>query len=97
MPKHNDQLMEHEHCFSSHPRNRGHGEILDQQREEGAGNFILSSVNSNEENQQHKEDGNAELGMDFAGLFLADFSGVSKISDIHNPLHLLFTPQLLLV
>ena len=78
MPKYNDQLMEHEHCFSSHPGNRGHGEILDQQREEGAGNFILSSVNSNEEHQQHEEDGNAELGMDFAGLFLADFSSVKN-------------------
>jgi hypothetical protein len=54
---------------------------LDQQREEGAGNFILSSINSNEEKQQHKEDGNAQLGMDFAGFFFTDFSECQQSDD----------------
>ena len=75
--------MEHEYCFSSHPGNWGHGEILDHQWEEGAGNLILSAINSNEEEQQHEEDGNAELSMDFAGFFLTDFSMHIKLTITH--------------
>ncbi len=42
-----DQFLEHQHSFSTHPHHRSQSEVLDDQREDCAGNLILCPVNSN--------------------------------------------------
>ena len=62
----NDEPVEHEHCLGSHECHGGHGEVLDEQGADGAAHFSLGPINSNEEEEVHTEDGNAQLYVKFA-------------------------------
>ena len=73
VPKYDDEFLEHEQGLGSHPGHRRHGKVLDEQRESCAANLSLRAVDSNQEEQQHAEDGNAQLNVELASLLCTYF------------------------
>ena len=78
MSKDNNKFLDHENRLGSHPGRRRHGEVLDEQREGGTANLSLRAVDSDEKEEQHAEDGNAQLNVKLAGILFADLSAKRK-------------------
>ena len=77
-PKHNDELLKHEHSLSPHPAHRGKSEVLDEQRHDGTANLCLGAIYSHQEEQQHTKQGNRQLYVELAGITLAQFPAYVK-------------------
>ena len=73
VPEYDDEFLKHEQGLGSHPGHRRHGEVLDEQREGGAANLSLRAVDSNQKEEQHAENGNAQLNVELASLLCAYF------------------------
>ena len=69
----NDESVKHENGLGSHHCYRGHGEVVDEQWADGTAHFVLSAVDTNQEEEEHEEECNAELGVKFACFFLPNF------------------------
>ena len=74
--KNNDQLLEHENSLCSHPHECSQSEVMDEGRHSHTASIDWCPVNPNHKHQQHAEDCNAELNVEFCGIFLAKFSVV---------------------
>ena len=78
MSKDNNKFFDHENRLGSHPGHRRHGEVLDEQREGCAANLSLRAVDSDQKEEQHAEDGNAQLNVELAGILFTDLPAKRK-------------------
>ena len=72
--KHDDELVEHEDGLCSHPRHRGHGEVVYEEGEHRAADLVLHATNPDQEEEEHEEHCDAQLNVELAGFLLSYFT-----------------------
>ncbi len=64
-----DKLLAHEQSLGPHPEHRGMSEIENEYWEEGAELGHLCSIHTNQEGQQHAQNGNTQLKVEHGSIF----------------------------
>ena len=72
--KYNDQFLEHEKSFCSHPQYCHQSEVVDEGRHCHTSTIYARPIYTNYKHQQHEEHGNAQLNMELGGISLAKCS-----------------------
>lgn len=71
--KDNDELVEHEDSLCSHPGHGDHGEVVNEDREDGAADLMLHAADPDGKEKEHAEHGQTQLDVELAGLLLSYF------------------------
>ena len=70
MAEDNDEFVKHEDSLCPHPGHGDHGEVVNENREDGAADLVLYTADPNGKEEEHAEHGQAQLDMELAGLLL---------------------------
>ena len=74
MAKYDDEFVEHEDGFGSHPRHWGQGEVVYEEGEHCAADLVLHAANPDQEEEEHEEHCDTQLNVELAGFLLSYFS-----------------------